>query len=547
MGERGDREGAHLTRAGRSGGRAESGLDEAKLAQAAATDGSESSTSSSLVGLVVFLAVLVGLLALSWDDVTEPRFEDGDFAANSILIDSALSFELFHGNYSRAGFYHPGPALLGAQATGQAIVHDGLGLVPTPYNGHLIGILALNAALLGLAASILFRNTESLWSVAILVVASLAFSLAFGTPGLGGLLTSTWMPHVYVWPYLLLLISSASVAIGRGDDIWKLMLAGGLLVHGHVSFFLPVAAFFASAVIAWGIRTGKDWHRALNRRQVLAAIGVLTVFALPLAIQVISDFPGQFDDYATYIRETDLPTRGLESIARFVAQYWGFGAVGTALIPVLFVAALASAITSPRQAGRVFGTALVMACAIASLTTAVYAFSGVDDLTHEYLALFYTATPILIWTVLASNVLDRATPGRPWLGAVAISALVLAPAIVMSQPGSQSLYGGSEVGEANVAVNRAFSDTEPLALILQEHEVWPAAVGLVEQAARDGRPICARVEPGVMQLIFTDNHVCGEDAATFTEAVVTRSPMHPNETAQLLYDGDSFDLWVQES
>ena len=204
-----------------------------------------------VVSAAVFLVVLSSLVILSRDDITETRHEDGDFAANSILIDSAMTFDLVHGNYSRAGFYHPGPVFLYVQAAGQTLLFEGLDLVPTPYNAHLVALFVLNALLLGLSAGIVYRETGSLWAPALLVVIAFAFSLTFAGPGLGGLLSSTWMPHVYVWPFLLLLVSSASVASGRGEDIWKLALAGSLLIHGHVSFLLPVAVFLLIVIVVW--------------------------------------------------------------------------------------------------------------------------------------------------------------------------------------------------------------------------------------------------------------------------------------------------------
>jgi hypothetical protein len=41
---------------------------------------------------------------------TDRLYEQGDSAANSILIAQARHFTLLVGNYSRKGFNHPGPA-----------------------------------------------------------------------------------------------------------------------------------------------------------------------------------------------------------------------------------------------------------------------------------------------------------------------------------------------------------------------------------------------------------------------------------------------------
>jgi len=339
--------------------------------------------SSRAVALATFVVVLCALVILSWDDIFEPRYEHIDFAANSILIDEALSLDLLHGNYSRTGFYHPGPALLYVQAGSQLLFHDLLGVVPTPYNAHLLGIFILNATVLALAAGILFRISQTLASVGTFLLAAFAYSLFFQSPGLGGLLSSTWMPHVYVWPYLLLLVASASVAAGHGKDLWVFVLAGGLLVHGHVSFALPVLVFAILVSVAWVVRERGNWFRAIPRSSRTTALIVLGVFILPLALQVIVDFPGEFDDYWTYLRDTELPPRGIGTVTRYLAQYWGFGTAFLLLIPVLFGTALASTYYSDPGPGRLFHLYLISAGVVASIITAIYAFKGVDDFTYS--------------------------------------------------------------------------------------------------------------------------------------------------------------------
>ena len=170
-------------------------------------------------------------------------------------------------------------------------------------------------------------------AVGLLVVVAFAYSLVFDSIGLAGLLASTWMPHVYVWPYLLLLVSSASVAVGYGEDLWAFVLAGGLLVHGHVSFALPVVAFTVAVTLAWALRPRDHPIRALSVSSRIAAALVLALFLLPLVLQLITEFPGQFGGYVSYLRQTDLPPRGLGTVARFMAQYWGFGAASVWAIP----------------------------------------------------------------------------------------------------------------------------------------------------------------------------------------------------------------------
>src|SRR4051812_32739664 len=53
-----------------------------------------------LVGWTTFAVLVVVLVLQNRYIFTEHRYEDGDFAANSILIDQARHFRLLVGNYS---------------------------------------------------------------------------------------------------------------------------------------------------------------------------------------------------------------------------------------------------------------------------------------------------------------------------------------------------------------------------------------------------------------------------------------------------------------
>src|SRR5579863_3094516 len=91
-----------------------------------------------------FALVLGVLLARNGFLFSTPEYEDADMAANSILIEQARRFALLVGHYSRERFNEPGPAFLYVQAWGESLFYDALHLVPTAWNGQLIGLYALN-------------------------------------------------------------------------------------------------------------------------------------------------------------------------------------------------------------------------------------------------------------------------------------------------------------------------------------------------------------------------------------------------------------------
>ena len=494
-----------------------------------------------VVSTAVFVVTLSALVTLSWDDVTETRHEDGDFAANSILIDSAMSLDLVHGNYSRAVFYHPGPAFLYVQATGQALLFEGLGVVPTPYNAHLLAAFVLNALLLGLSAGIAFRETDSVWAPLLLVFIAFAYSLEFAGPGLGGLLSATWMPHLYVWPFLLMLVSSASVGAGRGEDIWKLALAGSLLIHGHISFVLPVAVFLLVVTVTWIRSHRSEVLAAIPKSSRIATLIIITAALVPIVAHVIVDFPGEVDDYLDYLGTSTLPPRNILDVADFVADYWALGTLAAVLVPLLGIVGFAGAISATPTPKKRFLTALMLACTLATLTTAFYAYSGVDDLSLSYLALFYVAVPILVWTVIGSTAVERLTTGRPGLTWALAAALAISWLMVLAQPDSGSTYNGSQADEAFDSIEALVGPDDKI-VISFEHDRWPATAGVLEQARRAGQPVCLRTEIPVFEILFTAQSICESQTDRDVELAITDEPPTPN--AIVVFETDSFRIWA---
>jgi hypothetical protein len=242
-----------------------------------------------VVGLAVFLALLAVLVVRNRWVFTHTLYDDGDFAVNSVLIDEARRFRLLIGNYSRVGFFHPGPALLYVQAWGQTLFHDAVPLTRTAFGAQLLGIFVLNAVLVGTSAAVVARRTRSSVAGCALAVAVLVAVLLQAD-----LLSSSWMPDVYVWPFLLLLVAAASVGSGEPRHLPLLALAFGLLVHGHVSFVVIAGGVVLLAVVALVVGHavgGVPWPSA---RCLGATAAVLTRFAVPIVLYVALHWAGQF-------------------------------------------------------------------------------------------------------------------------------------------------------------------------------------------------------------------------------------------------------------
>ncbi|MCO8642208.1 hypothetical protein KGP93_02715 [Burkholderia multivorans] len=95
---------------------------------------------------LIFLIVALTLLVINWHLINVHNVEATDFAANSLLIQKAKHLDLFVGNYSRVGFYHPGPAILYVLALGELFFYDWTHLLPSAFSGQMVAVILYNAA-----------------------------------------------------------------------------------------------------------------------------------------------------------------------------------------------------------------------------------------------------------------------------------------------------------------------------------------------------------------------------------------------------------------
>src|SRR5581483_7657858 len=179
---------------------------------------------------------------------TTRLYEDADMGANSILVEQARHFRLLVGNYSRDHFHHPGPAYLYVKAAGESLLWAWLHVVPSAWTGQLLAVYALNAMFVALAVGAVCGWTGSLRGAAACFAAVVA--LASAHPAV---LSSDWMPYLYVVTYTAFLVAAASVAAGAVRDLWIMALTGWFLIHGHVCFlfFVPVICLAVSAAVLW--------------------------------------------------------------------------------------------------------------------------------------------------------------------------------------------------------------------------------------------------------------------------------------------------------
>lgn len=355
--------------------------------------------SRHLPTFLLFVVLAIALAATGWEAISTVSYEAGDFAANSILIQDAKHLQLLYGNYSRVGFNHPGPAFLYVLAAGELLFHDVLHVVPSAFSGQLLAVCIHNAAWVALAFALL-RRTLGTGTPAMLVLAVAMFVASFSD---FQMFTGIWPPHMYFFPYFIVLITLARLVYGHTDMLRALAVSSGFLINGHVAF-TPMLGIMLIVVLAanWRLTRTEPALRMLSkpflcahRRPILVACGILVLFLLPVIIVSIRDDPGSIAQYLQVGRGYKGNT-AIEALT-YVSVYWGKGiAMAWGMLLLLL---MVKGISTPQAAAcndqartlRSFGIALLGA----TLALLYYAKSGVDMLDQVYIGLFYYAVPAL--------------------------------------------------------------------------------------------------------------------------------------------------------
>lgn len=447
---------------------------------------------------------------------TTRLYEDADMGANSILIEQARHFTLLVGNYSRDHFHHPGPAYMYVQAAGESLFWAWLHVVPSAWNGQLLAVYALNALFFALVVGVGYGWTSSLRGAAACFAAVVA--VASMHPAV---LSSDWMPYLYVPAYITFLVAAASVAAGRADDAWILTLAGWFLIHGHACFlfFVPVICSAVLAAVLWPRRHGLGARvRSFfaTRRRVWVPVAVISaVFAFPIIVNLVLHWPGQFGDYLAYASSGKAGGHSLAAAVRDALWYWWPYRYAWA-VPVAGYA-IAGVITRwlvPLPLRRLL-VALLAVDAVSSLAFLYYAATGIDKISDHYLGYFYWSAPLIVLLVIVLGVVE-ALPSR--LGAIAaIGAAMLAFAALAVAPDTQTSTTSSDP-----AVPSSGPDTDPALpgavamlaaraggqmIVLQfNYRSWPDVTGFLVQAERTGVRAC--VANPASTLVMTSQFIC---------------------------------------
>jgi hypothetical protein len=487
-------------------------------------------------------AMMLGiLLARSSFLFTTRLYECCDPADNSILVLRAQRFSLLHGNYSREGFFHPGPGYIYVMAAGQTLFHDLLHLVPTQWNAQLIAIFLLNSALIATIVWITHSWTRSAQITATAAAVILGFLAAHPL-----VIASGWFPYLYVPTFGCFLVAAASVAAGRTAHLWILVLTGSLAVHGHVEFlfFVPAMTAAAGAAALWphrrALRHSARRFATERRSHWAPALAIAAVFAWPIAAAVILHWPGQFGSYLSYAGSAHAGHHCAGRALRFALWYWLPGPPWPALLAAACAGALAFglAVRLPNGGLRRFIFAALWMNAVTSALMLYYALRGIDFLSEYYIGYFYWSVPLLtvivVVTALAASVRPVTAPQliaarvtAAALTAAAVAAALIAPALKADVHDSEP-----ELGPATAAlVARAAG--RPIILHVAPSTSYDAD-GLIVQAERMGARACLT---GAYHWIFaiTSDYICGAaDEAAGVSYQLHARPYHPGSGVQVI-------------
>lgn len=493
------------------------------------------------ISILAFYIVTVAFLLLAnFSTINAVTNEAGDFAANSVLIQSAKDFSLWVGNYSRVGFNHPGPAILYVLAAGEVVFHDWLHLVDFPFAGQIIAVAFYNAFWITMAFIGFHRLTQStLIALASVSVLSLMLGLIDYS-----FFNGIWMPHMYLFPFVVAMMAIARVIDGKTDSLQALAISSGFLINGHVSFVgvlgvMLIAAIAGNYIIFRG-RSQSDRIVAspsfLFRHKLPLGLSCLTLFLffVPLIIKTITDFPGPVHDYATFSGGHN--ANSLADSSAFVASYWGgviWGALGLGLLALAWWACGRAALET-----RTCIRSLVASIFAATLALLFYARYGIDMLSEHYVGLFYYAAPSLAiaYSVIILLCKTRLGSFKP-LVLVGSLAVLVATFVVINKPVPYTQhYGQPGIPAAFEALQAQRTTANVLVLDLDTANNWPhvwsSVAGLEAYSARKGiKLFCVNQN---WHILFTKAYRCSDEEVRLGKRLtVTAYNAYPDKTPAL--------------
>jgi hypothetical protein len=263
-----------------------------------------------LVVSAVAIGVKSGTGYLAQADIGLIELQTGDVGRRAVLL----------GLYSRDGWNHPGPALFYALALPYRLAgNHSIGLV--------FGALLINgSAVAGMA--LIARRRGGLPLMLITLTGCAVLMRALGP----AFLRDPWNPYITVLPFGLLVFLVWAMTCG---EAWALPVGVGVAsfcIQVHVGYALlavPLLAWGATWLVVLAVRQRGDPGEQQRRRSrgllraAVVAFLVLIVMWLPVAIQQLSNSPGNLTEVLRYFTESKETPHSLGDGYRAVSGQFG--------------------------------------------------------------------------------------------------------------------------------------------------------------------------------------------------------------------------------
>jgi len=458
------------------------------------------------IGFVVLACALIAILKFDFL-FAKNIIQWADYASNDILIIDAKRFALFHGNYSRVGFYHPGPFYLQWMAIVELLFFDLFRIFASPHAAHAFATAFLHVLAYGLYFRLLHLWFGRIWVATVAVLVTFAVT-ASGTPS--GFILQPWAPFLYIASTLLAITGLLGMIV-RGPTWLPLLVFGlGQLLHGHASFIGIIPLMLVVGVVTanafgrlplsfFSFRRIQTFAR-INWGPLILSAAIIALFLLPIVLQTIFFWPGEIPKYFSFAGR--LHSHTATAAATYV----------TSLIPGLglwMIALLIPPRFYPDEAQASEARfAAVLLLAVGCLTAWFYAWRGIDTLDDHYLIFWvlpFIGTALAVTIVLVASFFQGA-----WRALFVVVALGLSLNSIHHYPLEEFSDVRSPGPRMSAALNQLSNKVPSGSKIAVRRGIkseWGDLVSLLALMNRENRNFLC-VEPESWILLFHARYRC---------------------------------------
>ncbi|MBZ5514916.1 MAG: hypothetical protein LAN62_08740 [Acidobacteriia bacterium] len=490
-----------------------------------------------------------------------PINEYYDFAANTIQIERAKHFHELLGNYSRWGFHHPGPAFFYVLASGEAVLHDWLQVVPAVMNAQLVTILILNSIFLFITIAIFAKQCRSRLFLPAGVALSIYFVYVVNHTVAGSAIVAVWMPYVPLFCFVLFATACPSVASGNIKQLPILTFTGLMLLHGHIAqplFVCPLAALALSAVLlSQGRQMGLRHFIRVNRTLFLISIVLVLVFATPILLDVMLNNPNNIHNilvhmsgyhgmqkgwgqslkyeisFFTFLPNPDvvLQSASAQLISRggsnpYVVVYWCF---------CCFLAGLTTGnLISRRRPVPAFLKYLMAEVVIIGLLFFFWS-RQISGPLYNFNGHFFYSVQLLILLGMGCLILNGVAPTLKWMSIIALSC-ALPSLMLIAKPYFRNAETGWERTDRLIA---SLPPDMGLVHVTFPTEDWLEIIGVASHMKREGHPFCITDD---YWSLFGHENVCDDHMIGLQNLILAPAPRRCEAPCRTLEHDEQFVL-----